>query len=293
MARANTTHGIGAVSFKHEAADAVAVGGLGDEGIALDRPAGSVSRLGSSSPFTATRISALGVERAQLRSQRVGRAFAGDVGLGDHQPVGQDRLLARFRRPAERVAAGFGIDHGHHHLDMEHLAERAVGGEGLQDRAWDRPARWSRSRRGGSRAVRRARARPPCGASACCRSVRVMQHRQPLPSSTVSSALERTSASSMPVAPNSLTTTAVPRPSGGRQKTLQQRGLAGAEKAGHHRHRHARAALALEPAPEEPGGRGGEELVHDAHITPRKRGGRADQKSISSVYSPPLKRSMV
>ena len=49
---------------------------------------------------------------------------------------------------------------------------------------------------------------------ACCRSVRVMQHRQPLPSSTVSSVDERTSASSMPVAPNSLTTTAVPCPSG-------------------------------------------------------------------------------
>ena len=49
---------------------------------------------------------------------------------------------------------------------------------------------------------------------ACCRSLRAMQHRQPLPSSTVSSALERISASSMPAAPNSLTTTAVPCPSG-------------------------------------------------------------------------------
>ena len=56
--------------------------------------------------------------------------------------------------------------------------------------------------------------------SACCRSVRVMQHRQPLPSSTVSSALARTSASSMPVAPNSLTTTAVPAPSGVARKRL-------------------------------------------------------------------------
>src|SRR5476651_2214812 len=49
--------------------------------------------------------------------------------------------------------------------------------------------------------------------SATCKSLRVMQHRQPLPSSTVSSALPRMSASSMPAAPNSLTTTAVPRPS--------------------------------------------------------------------------------
>ena len=50
--------------------------------------------------------------------------------------------------------------------------------------------------------------------SAICRSERVLQHRQPLPSSTVSSALARSSASSMPTAPNSLTTTAVPAPSG-------------------------------------------------------------------------------
>ncbi len=67
--------------------------------------------------------------------------------------------------------------------------------------------------------------RPKCGIlprsrsatslrSAICRSVRVLQHRQPLPSSVTSSLLSRSSASSMPSAPNSLTTSAVPRPSG-------------------------------------------------------------------------------
>jgi len=44
--------------------------------------------------------------------------------------------------------------------------------------------------------------------------VRTAQQTQPLPSSTVSSALSRTSASSMPTAPNSLMMTAVPCPSG-------------------------------------------------------------------------------
>ena len=47
-----------------------------------------------------------------------------------------------------------------------------------------------------------------------CRSVRTLQHRQPLPSSTVTSLLDRSSAWSMPTSPNSLTTIAVLAPSG-------------------------------------------------------------------------------
>ena len=50
--------------------------------------------------------------------------------------------------------------------------------------------------------------------SAFCRSVRVTQQTQPLPSSVVWSVEPRISASSMPTAPYSLTMTAVPRPSG-------------------------------------------------------------------------------
>src|SRR6516164_8131573 len=48
--------------------------------------------------------------------------------------------------------------------------------------------------------------------SAICRSERVLQHRQPLPSSVIWSVLPRRSALSMPMLPNSLTTTAVPAP---------------------------------------------------------------------------------
>src|SRR5262249_30612548 len=47
-----------------------------------------------------------------------------------------------------------------------------------------------------------------------CRSVRIAQQRQPLPSNTVASLDERSSASSMPTSPNSLTTTAVLAASG-------------------------------------------------------------------------------
>src|SRR6516165_12365072 len=47
-----------------------------------------------------------------------------------------------------------------------------------------------------------------------CRSLRTLQQRQPLPSSTVASLLDRSSASSIPISPYSLTTTAVPAPSG-------------------------------------------------------------------------------
>src|SRR5439155_26482543 len=51
-----------------------------------------------------------------------------------------------------------------------------------------------------------------------CKSVRVLQHKQPLPSSVTSSLLSRSRASSMPSHPNSLTISAVPFPSGESRK---------------------------------------------------------------------------
>src|SRR5215469_17074606 len=47
-----------------------------------------------------------------------------------------------------------------------------------------------------------------------CRSLRTLQQRHPLPSSTVASLLDRSNAWSMPISPYSLTMTAVPAPSG-------------------------------------------------------------------------------
>ncbi len=75
------------------------------------------------------------IERLELRGQRRHGLRLGEVGLGDHQTVGEDRLLARLRGPVEIFRAAHGVDDGEHHLDRELAAERAVGREGLQDRA--------------------------------------------------------------------------------------------------------------------------------------------------------------
>ncbi len=140
------------------------------------------------------------------------------IGLGDHQAVGQDHLLARLRRPA-RAWRGRSS-----HPPRRPPPRRRIP-RPAPDR-WrrsagsvrDRRARWSRS------ATRANRGSVPCSRSdtsrrnAICRSERVVQHRQPLPSSVTSSVLARTSASSIPTAPNSLITTAVPCPSGDSRK---------------------------------------------------------------------------
>ena len=107
--------------------------GLGDESVALivgrfRQPRGIDFAVDGLENFRSR------VELAQFRREPLDGA-ARDVGLGHHQPIGQDHLLARFRRPAERIEAVLGVDQRQHHFDMEHLAERAVGGKGLQDRA--------------------------------------------------------------------------------------------------------------------------------------------------------------
>ena len=108
--------------------------------------------------------SAPGLSARSRADERCGRAFAGDVGLGDDQPVGEDRLLARLRRPFERRRRrsrhrppSRPPRHGTCRRARGRWRRSAGSGEG-------RRARRSRSRRGGSRASRRARARPPCGA---------------------------------------------------------------------------------------------------------------------------------
>src|SRR5262249_55524253 len=93
--------------------------------------------------------------------------------------------------------------------------------------------------------------------SAFCRSERVLQHRQPLPSSVTSSVEARMSASSMPTLPNSLMMTAVPAPSGLARKRRTSVVLPAPRKpvaAGQGR---APARGALGPPPNGPG-RGGE-----------------------------------
>jgi hypothetical protein len=58
----------------------------------------------------------------------------------------------------------------------------------------------------------------------------------------------------MPVAPNSLTTTAVPLALRRIKEALEKRCLSRTEKAGEHNDRDTRSAFALESAAETPGG---------------------------------------
>ena len=125
------------------------------------------------------------VERAQARVQALDRCRV-RVGLGDYQPIGENDLLARFRRPFERGEAARRIDHRREHLDVKLSAQRAVGGEGLQDRPGIGEPLVSitmRSKCGTAPCSRSAMSRR----RATCRSDRVLQQRQPLPSSVTSS----------------------------------------------------------------------------------------------------------
>ncbi len=95
---------------------------------------GSVRQRGSSTPSTAISIGAcwLSVRRCAVKAR--GLVRIGEVGLGDHDAVGEDRLLARLSGPVERRYAAHRVDGREHHLDEELSPERAVGREGLQDR---------------------------------------------------------------------------------------------------------------------------------------------------------------
>ena len=116
--------------------------------------------------------------------------------------------------------------------------------------ARDRQGRMSRSRRAGNAAPVRARDRRSDLRSATCRSERTLQHRQPLPSSRVSSALARSSTSSIPASPNSLTIERGAVAVLAFEKVLHQRGLAGTEKSGNDNHRDACAARVTQSAAE-------------------------------------------
>ena len=147
------------------------------------------------------------------------------------------------------------VDGREHHLD-EALSPRARGRSrtsagSVPDRRGLEVSISTRSNGGSaprSRSITRWR-------NVTCRSERVMQQTQPLPSSATSSVVPRTSASSMPTAPYSLMMTAVARALRRREEAPHQRGLAGAQEARDDRDRHARAARALLPPPERDRGR--------------------------------------
>ena len=193
---------------------------------------------------------------------------------------------------AERVAAGLRVDHRHHRLDMEHLAERAVGGEGLQDR-----------RRIGE----------PAG----------LDHDAAEVGQFAALALDHHAAQRLlQIAARDAAQAAIAEQHGLVGARAHQRVVdaGGAEFVDHHRgalpfrrrRESARssvvlpaprkpvttvtgtrgAALALEPAPEAPGGRGGEELVQAYLTSPRSArsipsGARSGRHRVLSTRCPP------
>ena len=159
-------------------------------------------------------MAARGLSSCRRRVRRSTVAGVGEIGLRDHDAVGEDHLLARLRRRCRVRLAVHRVDHGEHHLDVR-TRRRARGRS--RTSAGSAPDRRgplvSISDAAETAALCRARGRPPAGAArsadrcgCCSRGSRCR--------AAVSSALSRSSASSMPTAPNSLTISAVPAPSG-------------------------------------------------------------------------------
>ena len=200
----------------------------------------SIRQRGSISPATAVSMAARGLSVAQPFGQPLDRRRLGEVGLRDHQPVGEDRLLARLRRPFERLAAPPTASTTATTTSTKNSPPSARSVENV-----------CRIGPGSASPLVSITIRPNCGTaprsrsatrwrSAICRSERVLQHRQPLPSSVISSALSRNErvvdADGAELVDDDGGVLAFRR----RQEAAHQRGLAGAEKAGDDRHRDAR-----------------------------------------------------
>ena len=74
-----------------------------------------------------------GIERVEALAQRI--AERREVGLRDHQRVGDRGLPRRLGEAGERVGPGNGIDQRHDAREAQPLVEHRVGAEREQDRA--------------------------------------------------------------------------------------------------------------------------------------------------------------
>ena len=233
---------------QNEASNAVAVRGLRHECIALVggrlREAGWIDI--AVDRFVDFRA---GIERAQPGRQRRAGAFAGNVGLGDDEPVGEDRLLARFRRPAKRFRSGDGVHHRHNRFDVKNAAQRAVCGESLQDRARiGEPTGLDHDASEVGQLAALALDHHPAqrllqvGAGDAAQAAVAEQHGLvgARPHERIVDAGR----------PELIDDDRGALPFRRCQKALEQRGLSGAEKAGDHGDRQPRSTLALEPAAE-------------------------------------------
>ena len=239
MARANTSHGIGVSSRQHEADDAVAVRGFRHEFIALiggrlgqpRRIERAVHRL---QDFGA------GIELAQLRRQR---SAAPAPAISVLVITSRSARIACLRASADHPSvsrAGHRVHHRHHRLDMEHVAQRAVGGEGLQDgrgigeaRGLDHDAPEIRQFAALALDHHAAQRALQIAARDAAQAAIAEQHRL-VGALAQQRVVDAGGAEFVDHHRGAL-------PLRRRQERAQQRGLAGAEEAGHHRHRHFRA----------------------------------------------------
>ena len=145
----------------------------------------------------------------QAMDQRLGLVRGDQVGLADEDLVGEADLAARLLAVVELLRRVLGIDQREDRVEQVALGDLVVHEEGLRHRARGRPGRWSRSRRGRSRAGPCA-SWPPAVCSASRRSSRIVQQMQPLLIWTICSFDSVTRMSlSMFSSPNSFSITAI------------------------------------------------------------------------------------
>ncbi len=221
----------------------------------------------------------------QAARQPLERGRRGEVGLRDHQPIGEDDLLAGLRGGIEIGLAGDAIHNREQHVDVEFAAERAVGRKRLQDRPrigepagldhdapeWRHRAALTVEHQAAQRELQIA---PRDAADAAVAEqhglVGARPHQRIVDADRAefidddggAAALRRT------------------------EEVAEQRGLAGAEKPGDHRDGDARAALAFVPPPERAGVARGKQVEHPQRARALPAAGEAalgHQKSISRM----------
>ena len=195
-----------------------------------------------------------------LRQPRHG-GCVGKIGLRHDKAVGEYDLLARLDGIVERRLAVDRIDHRQHDVDVKLAAERAIGGEGLQDRrrigeprGFDQDA--GERRHGAALAVEHEPAQRSLQIGAGDAAQAAVAEENGFLGGVAHQRI--VDADGAELVDDHRGAVAFGR----LQKPPDQRRLAGAEKAGDDRHRNARAALALEPSPERARLARGEQVEH-------------------------------
>ena len=202
-----------------------------------------------------------GVEGAQARGEHRRRVVVCDVGLRDHDAVGEDHLAPRLGEGRDRLDAALRGDHGDDRLDVKLTAERAVGGEGGEDRRGiGEPAGLD-----DDALEMRDDAALAVGDEAVQRDLQVRAHVAA--QAAIAEQRDVVAGIAQQHVVDAGLTELVDDDGGagplrGAEELPHQCGFSGAQKPGHDGDGNPRAPLALEPAPERPGGGGGEEFEH-------------------------------